>query len=317
MKRFLKLQFIFLLLFSTAKAQHFAANMQVSGDTLIFKLKAVGNFTAGGLTGLELFLRWSDAYDVTFSEPQINTANFPSMTMDYEYNSPYNEDPGYHNVWMWHVGGCGANRSFVNGVEYEVFRCRLTGDVPPLLQLVADNDTGVPYYFVAFTGMPRYIDLTPYYPESPFVNPTGSDGTFFYKDYVFNNPSHRNVYDRIAVPDKKPVSHSFNAARLINSRRQYLQNRNRQLTSSTTGAAAYPNPVKNRVVSVTLGSTEAQTVLVRLEDASGHLVKTYNKELHNKQAVLELTLPIVPAGMYFLNISGKKMKPISKPILVD
>jgi hypothetical protein len=171
--------FLALLLSGTAAiAQpYFLGDVKQSGDTLIFSIKPVGTIT-DQYTDIEFYIRWavSEGNSFSFSNIKPNLTAFPGLSITHWNNDA--ADPGYNNEHFAHLGVATAMRTYTNGTLYEVFRTNISGGIPSVIEMVSDNQNVDPYYFTVL-GAPA--DYTAYPPLSPFVNPTGNIGPFFYQ----------------------------------------------------------------------------------------------------------------------------------------
>ena len=174
---FTKLLIAMLLSSSAVQAQYFIADIRKSKDTLIFSIIPVTTIT-DKFSDVEFYIRWkaSSGNSIVFGPTIPNQVSFPSLQMD-SWNNDV-ADPGYNNQHFGHLIGTTTTKTYTNGTTYEVFRTVMSGGIPSEIEMVADNTNVDPYYFTVH-GVP--IDYTAYDPLSPFNNPTGSSGTFFYK----------------------------------------------------------------------------------------------------------------------------------------
>lgn len=166
------------------KAQHFVGDMTLTeGNTAVFTVKPQGGDITGMISVLEYYLRWEESFgnSFTFSNIVNNTTDFPGMNIVTVNNDV--TDAGNNNQHFAFVGLTSSSKTYVQDSTYEVFRVTIGGTIPAAFHLVANNQTGVPYYFTVQGD--GGADYTPY-GTSPFVNPTDSAGAFYYKTYMYS-----------------------------------------------------------------------------------------------------------------------------------
>jgi hypothetical protein len=169
-----------LLSFKTINAQYFIGDIIFNGNVAIFTIKPQGGDITGHISIVKYFIRWekSQGNNFTFSSIINNTSDFPDLYITTENNEVM--DSSYYNQQFSFMGLTTPSRTYINGTTYELFRTTLGGSIPSTFDLVANNSAGPPYYFaVQGDGSADYSA----YVVSPFVNPTDSNGTFFYKTF--------------------------------------------------------------------------------------------------------------------------------------
>lgn len=167
------------LSFKAIHAQHFVGDITLSGNTVIFSMKPQGGDISGSISILKFYLRWhkSAGNGLTFGSIINNTTNFPELDIVSANNDV--PDPIYYNQSFSFIGLTPV-KTYLEGVSYEVFRTTLGGVLPLSFDLVADNSVAYPYFFSV-----QGDDFSDYstYVLTPFPDPTGSSGTFFYKTF--------------------------------------------------------------------------------------------------------------------------------------
>jgi len=80
------------------------------------------------------------------------------------------------------------------------------------------------------------------------------------------------------------------------------------------GIQIYPNPASGKVI-LTISSAVEEYVDVVVTHASGAIVLTMKDIAVNKQLKKELGLEDLPAGIYYLSVTGKDSHAVKKLIL--
>lgn len=157
---------------------YFMGDCELVGNQLVFKISP-SQTCQTRLTDLEYFIRWDESYgnDMVFSAATVNLDKFPTVDINQVRDDVI--DPGYHNHHFIFAVGLTPFIDMNVGEWYEVFRVTVSNFIPGVIQLVMDNDNPYPYYF-AVLGDPH--EMSPFHPNVPWNNPTGSSVSFYYKN---------------------------------------------------------------------------------------------------------------------------------------
>jgi hypothetical protein len=127
---FSKLFLLFIVLFNgqMLEAQTFQATMTSQNTNLIVKIRPTGGNVVTGFANMEFYVRYPSTTTVTWGTPVVNATDFTNIVI--QKNDPYTSitESGYTIVrFFLPPGTFTANKTYTDGVEYEVFRVSATG----------------------------------------------------------------------------------------------------------------------------------------------------------------------------------------------
>lgn len=335
------------------RAQHFVGDMSFAdGNTAVFTIKPQGGDITNMISVVEYYMRWDESFgnNFTFSSIVNNTTDFPGINVVTANNDV--TDAGFNNQHFSFTGLTTTTKTYVQDSTYEVFRVTVSGTIPPAFHLVANNQTGVPYYFTVRGD--GGTDYTPY-DISPFVNPTDSAGAFYYKTYMYSILSvglisfngtisdcnaHLNWVTASETPGGRfEVQQSrdggrFNTVKTIQAsgnpngydyhtsvpllsgynyfRLKIINGLDREeysqiilLKSDCSGIymlQAAPNPVVGGIANLLVTVGDESDLDIRLLDLSGKFIKQYSRHIGSGTSKVQLELPKITAGQYFITI---------------
>jgi Secretion system C-terminal sorting domain len=127
---FNKLLFLFIVLINghLLHAQTLQATMTSQGTNLIVKIRPTGNNVTTGFANMEFYVRYPSATTIVWGTPVVNATDFPSIAI--QKNDPYTSitESGFTIVrFFLPPGTFTASKTYMDAVEYEVFRVSATG----------------------------------------------------------------------------------------------------------------------------------------------------------------------------------------------